>query len=58
MLQRHVSYLWTTSQNLDEKQAVVLGPGKGSCPEDLPLTDDELRGTSKRPGRIKEGVDG
>jgi hypothetical protein len=58
MLQRHVSYHWTTSQGLGEKQALVFGPGKGSCTEHLPVSGYKIRGTSECPGGTEEGVDG
>ena len=57
MLQRHVSYHWTTSQKLRKKSALILVRRKGPSGERLPRGRDRIRGTHELWGGVKQGVD-
>src|SRR5579859_1078980 len=58
MLQRHVSYHWTTSQKLESKnEALVLVPGKGPCLENLPCGRNKFCSANQFWSGVKEGED-
>ena len=72
MLQRHVSYHWTTSQErphlgpptevpsrrLFKEQTIVLAPGKRAAPERLPGWWNKSLGASQISSGLKDGING